>query len=95
MAWFFSDNTGSIRDLKSENKNKCNAISSDTNPMLLECFIPLNLLWCIMNKGHDASGCMFSPLNGRKKGKNKLTAVKHLFWEIHYFSHFTHAILLS
>ena len=90
MTWFFSDNARSIHDLKSENKNKCNAISSDTNPMHLECFIALNLLWCIMNKGHDA----FSLLNGRKKGRNKLTAVKHL-QEIHYFSHFTHAILLS
>ena len=96
MAWFFSDNTGSIHDFKSESKNKCNAISSDTNPTLLECFIALNLLWCIMNKGHDALGCMFSPLNGRKKkGRNKLTAVKHLFWEIYCFSHFTHTILLS
>ena len=63
MTCFFSDNAGSIHDLKSENKNKCNAISSDTNPMLLECFIALNLLWYTMNKGHDA----FSLLNGRKK----------------------------
>ena len=64
MTWLFSDNTESIHDLKSENKNKCNAISSDTNPMILERFIALNLLWCIMNKGHDVQPSQWK----KKKG---------------------------